>query len=253
MVVMKRLVVYIIFLTSSFSIFGQQEVFFTQANDFYNKGDYGKAIDFYQNIIKEGQHSTELYFNLANAYYKTQQVGPSIYYYEKALELAPNDVDVINNYAFAKQTRIDGNIDALPKGFLVQFYETLMGYSVDFWGYAAIVGVFLFVIGFILFYISSDVSSRKLLFGVWVLGLLVGLTSFILALSAQSYQKNHTYGVLFANEVNVQSEPNLRSEKLFKLHEGTKVQILEIIDGWSKIELVDGKLGWINSKQLKKL
>lgn len=250
---MKKLVLYIVFVTSVFSVFGQKEVFFTQANNFYNKGDYNKAISLYQKVINEGKHSVDLYFNLANAYYKTQQVGPSIYYYEKALQLAPNDVDIINNYAFAKQTRIDGNIDALPKGVLVRFYETLMNYPVDFWGYASIVGVLLFVIGFILFYMSSDTSRRKLLFGVWVLGLLVGFISFVLAFSAQSYQKEHTYGVLFTNEVNVQSEPNLRSEKLFKLHEGTKVQLLEIIDEWSKIELVDGKSGWIISKGVKKI
>ena len=55
------------------------------------------------------------------------------------------------------------------------------------------------------------------------------------------------------SEVAIQSEPNLRSETLFKLHEGTKVQVLDIVDDWKKIKLTDGKTGWMPRKGLKEL
>jgi SH3-like domain-containing protein len=39
---------------------------------------------------------------------------------------------------------------------------------------------------------------------------------------------------------------------LFKLHEGTKVQVIENFDDkWLKIMLLDGQTGWIIKNQIK--
>ncbi len=242
----------LVFLLFYTVVFAQQEIVFTEANDFYNKGEYNKAIELYQKVLKNKQHSAELYFNLANAYYKIQEIGQSVYYYEKALELSPLDKDIQNNYAFAKQNRIDV-IEVVPEGVLKRFYKKLMGYPVNLWAYVSIIGSFLFVIGFVLFYLSRDPFKRKLLFGLWVVSVLTALISVVIAFSANSFKKSHIYGVLLVDEIAVQSEPNLRSEKLFKLHVGTKVQVLESVKDWSKIILKDGKSGWITIKSYKKL
>ena len=252
MVGMKKLLYLVICFFAVFPFYGQQEVFFSQANDLYNQGEYNKSIELYEKILKGGNHSADLYFNLANALYKTQQVGPSIYYYEKALKLSPDDKDILNNYAFAKQNRID-EIETLPKGVMTRFYEKLVSYSPDFWGYFSIVSIVVFVLGFILFYISVNPAYRKLFFGGWVLGLILGVLTLVLAFSARSYQKNHIYGIVFSDEVLVRSEPNLRGETLFKLHEGTRVQYKETVEDWQKVELLDGKTGWVTSKSLKML
>ena len=59
---------------------------------------------------------------------------------------------------------------------------------------------------------------------------------------------------LFAQESEVKTDPNLRSEVAFVLHEGTKVQILEFYeDNWTKVKLSDGKTGWIPSSDIKAL
>ena len=54
-------------------------------------------------------------------------------------------------------------------------------------------------------------------------------------------------------ETEVKSEPNLGSTEAFVLHEGTKVQVLDTINNWKKIRLVDGKTGWIISGDIKLL
>ena len=59
--------------------------------------------------------------------------------------------------------------------------------------------------------------------------------------------------IVFAQESKVKSEPNLRSEESFRLHEGTKVQVIETYNDWKKIELSDGKVGWISSVDIKML
>jgi uncharacterized protein YgiM (DUF1202 family) len=59
--------------------------------------------------------------------------------------------------------------------------------------------------------------------------------------------------VIFADEVGVHSEPNERSQEAFTLHEGTKVQLLDSLEGWNKIGLADGQVGWVPSENLKAL
>ena len=37
---------------------------FKQGNQYYQKGNYQKAIASYESILKTGEHSADLYFNL---------------------------------------------------------------------------------------------------------------------------------------------------------------------------------------------
>ena len=250
---MKKKIVFIIVGLLSWIASGQNELLFSQANEAYNKGDYQKAIELYKKIEETGNISSNLYFNIANSYYKLQQVAPSIYNYEKALALKPNDSDVLNNYEFAKNMRVD-QIDFIPEGFLTKAYKYLVTlFTTDTWAWIAVVFIFLFVICFVLFYRTAEPTLRKLFFGLWSLSAFLALFSFIFAFQAQSFKNNNVFGIVYAKEVNIQGEPNLRSETLFKLHEGTKVQIMDNVDNWNKIKLTDGKIGWMPDKEVKKI
>ena len=94
--------------------FLQNDTLFKKANTLYNNGKYLEAIDNYMSILETNTHSAELYFNLGNAHYKLNNIATSIYYYEKALQLKPNDKDIINNIAFARNMTIDA-IDTVPE------------------------------------------------------------------------------------------------------------------------------------------
>jgi SH3-like domain-containing protein len=45
----------------------------------------------------------------------------------------------------------------------------------------------------------------------------------------------------------VRSSPDNSGNTLFILHEGTKVKILEKLGEWTRIELADGRQGWLIS------
>jgi len=249
---MKKYWLGILFFWFSIAVFAQNNLSFVAANESYNKGDYQKAIGLYEQILKTGNHSANLYFNLANCYYKLQKIAPSIYNYEKALSLDPNNSDILTNYGYAKQARLD-HIETLPKGFLMRFYENLATVAVDFWAWLAVICVILFVVGFVLFYRSYDSLQRKVFFGIWSLSITIAVGSLVLAFVAEAYQKNTNYAIVFSPEIGLQSEPNLRSEQLLKLHEGTKVQILEEVDNWEKIKLTNGQIGWLPKKDIRRL
>ena len=42
--------------------------------------------------------------------------------------------------------------------------------------------------------------------------------------------------ILYDKEVSFRSEPNLRSEEIFKLHEGLKIDVKETINDWTLID-----------------
>ena len=58
-------------------------------------------------------------------------------------------------------------------------------------------------------------------------------------------------GVIFHPKVEVLSEPNSFSTKLFEVHDGLKVNVENKNKDCIKIELIDGKTGWIKNNQIK--
>ncbi len=249
---MKKTLYILIFLLSTFSM-AQNETLFEQANTLYNDGNYMEAIDKYKAILNNGKHSAALYFNLGNAYYKLNNIAPSIYYYEKALQLAPADKDILNNIAFARNMTID-EIDTIPQvGFskYVKYVTNMM--SFDAWAKVAVGLVILFVILFLSYYFSYATFKKRLAFVGSLTAISLACIAVVLAFHKYNLEKNNKPAIVFAKEAQIKSEPNLRSVEAFKLHEGTKVQILDTVNNWKKIKLVDGKTGWIVSDDIKAL
>ena len=84
--------------------------------------------------------------------------------------------------------------------------------------------------------------------------LLIAVLALGLAFKKFDFDKKNKPAIVFARESQIQSEPNLRSENVFILHEGTKVQIIELYgEDWAKIKIEDGKIGWIPSEDIKPL
>ncbi|WP_378180543.1 SH3 domain-containing protein [Aquimarina sp. SS2-1] len=249
---MKNLAIIVFFLMSMASL-AQNDQVFDQANELYNQEEYQKAIDAYKSILAQGQESAELYYNLGNANYKLSNIGPSIYYYEKALELAPNDEDIKNNLAFANNATIDV-IDVIPEGLISRTINGFTNmFSFDVWAWISILFVILFVVLFMLYYAASISSKKRLFFlGAWI-SFILGLFAVFFAFKQFNFIENNQYAIIFAQETTVKSEPNLRSEEVFELHEGTKVKVTETVNDWKKIKLADGKIGWIPATDLQEL
>ncbi len=249
---MKTLVYILTFLIGSLS-FAQNEVLFEQGNTLYNNGNYEEAIKKYESILDNGKHSAELYFNLGNAHYKLNHIAPSIYYYEKALQLKPNDKEIKNNIGFARNMTIDA-VDTVPEVGFSKFVKNISN-SMTFerWAKSSIGLVILFVVLFLLYYFSNTSLKKRFAF-IGSMAALV-LAGFSLSFAFHNYDliEKDQPAIVFAQESQVKSEPNLRSTESFKLHEGTKVQILDTVNNWKKIKLADGKTGWISNTDIKAL
>jgi len=249
---MKNLIVLLLMLFS-FTASAQNDALFNRATTFYNEGEYEKASENYFKIIENGEHSAAVYYNIGNCYYKLNQIAPSIYYYEKALLLKPNDREIKNNLAYAQNMTLDA-FEPLPETSLSKLYKNITGLlSFDQWSYASVFFVFLFILAYILFYYLRYSSHKRIAFIASITSLFIAVFCLVLALVQFRDFEAEMPAIVFSEELIVKSEPNNRSSQAFLLHEGTKVYILDELNDWKKIELKDGKTGWVPSNEIKLL
>lgn len=248
-----RKIIFLIITMISFWGVAQNNVLFDEATKAYNEGKYNEAIENYKHIIDNGEHSAALYYNLGNAYYKLNQIAPSIYYYEKSLLLDPSDNEVKNNLSFARNMTLDA-IEQVPETGIGKIVSEITGFlSFDQWAITAIIFILLFVLGYIAFYFLSYSSQKRIAFIGSMVSLVVSLSAVLIAYLEYSSYSSEQPAIVFENEVIVKSEPNNRSQETFRIHEGTKVFVLDTLSDWNKIKLADGKTGWLPSTNIKML
>jgi len=250
---MKLLVFFIFILTNAMS-FAQEDSVFNQGNNLYNDGKFQEAIAAYESILNEDKHSAELYFNLANAYYKNNQIAPSIYNYEKALQLAPNDKDISNNLTYAQNMTIDA-IDTLPEVGLSRIIKNVINlFGVDGWAILSVTFTLAFILFFLSYYFAFHTNRKRFMFVSSMISIGLAIVTLGCAFQKYNYMQTDNPAIVFAQESVVKTDPNLRSENAFNLHEGTKVQVLESYgDHWSKIKISNGKTGWVSNEDIKLL
>ena len=232
---------------------GQDQDNFDKATTLYQKGDYTQAAAVYSSILKSGKESSALYYNLGNTYYKLNNVPESIYYYEKALQLDPENADAKNNLIFANQMKVDA-ITPLPKTWVRQLSDGIVGlFSAHTWAVLSIIGVFAFVLSFLLYYFVERTALKRTFFSLMLVFLFFARGSYTLAHFCHKQVSQTQYAILFDKTVRVFSDANAYSSEVMQLHEGTKVEIIEDAKDWVKIRLVNGKTGWTKVSSLRKL
>jgi len=229
----------LIFSSSALTLSDVDTKTFIDSNTFYDQGDYKNAITKYHELINHYPKSGELYYNLANAYYKNGELGKSIFFYIKARNILPRHGDVKYNLEYAKNQKIDkqeGNLNLLNL-FNIPFNEDELLILVT------VFALFFWIIMIISLYRKTFiiVSTRYL-----AIFLLI-LTSMMLIIHTFSLKE---LGVITAQETSVFSTIGAGSIKLFTLHEGSEVVVLDKKDNWVLITLGDNRKGWVPSDKL---
>jgi tetratricopeptide (TPR) repeat protein len=226
--------------------------YLADGNSAYNEGNYTNAIDQYNLVLSMEMHSAALYFNLGNAHYKLGNVAESIFYFEKAKQLAPQDKEIENNSLFAKNMTLD-SIEILPKTQLKTLSDKVLSiFTLDQWALFSIILLWLSIFFFVFYRISKKIELKRILFVLGVLFLLlfsvtIGLTE------TKNSQEKIKYGIIFSEEIQIWGEPNERADILFLLHQGTSVEVIDELEGWSKIRLANGSEGWIKNQGIRLL
>ena len=155
--------------------------------------------------------------------------------------------------AFAKNQLI-AKIDVIPTSGFSKFFNSFVNiFHFDIWAIITVVLMLLFVISFIKYTLEKYTSKKRLFFIIAGISLLFSLLSLSFAYQQQVNVNNTKYAIVFAKESDVRAEPKLSGEQAFVLHEGTKVQVLDSFQDWTKIKLTNGSIGWILKNDIKQL
>lgn len=224
---------------------GEIDGFFVAGNKDYQDGDYDAAIVEYNRILHAGYAGLELYYNFGNAYYKQGKLGLAIVNYERARKLDPENEDVNYNLDLARLATVD-KIQQLPRFFLAEWLHRVShAMSLRLLGYLA-VGLYLTLI--ILLILRTAWKRLRTVRGIFAALVIDGVLLAVLAgmFLSRVYENETTVeAIVLAQKVDVKSAPDLAGTDVFSLHEGVKVNIKDRSLSWVKIQLADGKVGWL--------
>jgi len=240
---MKRLISILLLLLTTVSSFASSDKkLFEKANDAYKNQNYELAISSYEQLIKSGKNTADIYFNLGNAYFKTNQIGKAILNYERAKNLKPEEEDIHHNLAFAKTFLRDKIIFQNPnllQKVKAQFFGSLSSFS---WSLTGVVLIWLSLLFLSLYLFAPD--FRRLFFFSGSFLFITSLLFFFMGRQQAAVEIKCGYGIITVAKSFIKSAPSNEVADIFMLHEGAEVKILDKVDGFAKIRIADGQVGW---------
>lgn len=249
-----RKLLFIIQLFISLCVTAQENTdeIFHKANKHYANEQYNKALSDYKSLLEEGVASSELYYNIGNAQYKMGNIGKAILYYEKAKLLDPNNKSITTNLNIARE-KVDSDILEIPDFLPLRLWRGMAKtLSPGIWILVQVFmgGVLLY--GIFLFYNRSDKSLKLKSIGIAVIGLLLLIVSYAAGKTAHNLLHLHDKGIVIG-ATTMYSAPDSRSEEIEPLADGVKVNIIDNIDDWYQIELMNKNSGWTEMKTVERI
>ena len=237
---MKHILLIIHVLFSALA-FAQPAEWFEEANKLYQQQNFAEAQILYDSIVASGYQHPETFYNLGNVHYRQGNVGLAILNYERALKLDPSDQDAQHNLELARQRTVD-EFNVLPTPPLRRVFNDVAAIlSAGAWTVLALIAFFLALVSALLFLFKNRSS---VLLTAFIAGLILGLMFEGFAYGTHILEAEE-YAIVTAANTYVKSAPADGGTDLYILHEGTKVKVLERFEGWEKVKLPDGKLGWV--------
>lgn len=220
----------------------------------YSEERYADALEQFKTIEESGWVSARLYYNIANCFFKqSNQLGSAILYYEKALKEDPGFKDAEVNLNFARQFILD-RIDSVPDFILITWIagvKNLLG--ADLWAWISIICALAVATLLLLFRYGKRAGMRKSSFIFAMISLILFIISLIFSVSSMKEYTKESEAIVMIPVTSVKASPAEGAKSVFILHEGTKVELIEELGKWIRIEIADGRQGWIDSRDLEKI
>ncbi len=212
---------------------------------------YHQAANYYENLSEKVEHEN-LYLNLGNAYFRMGEVGHAVWAYEKGHALSPRDGDINYNLSYVR-SQVRDRIQAPDDLFFLAFYRSIIE-KLTILDLIKLGGLLFIGLGGLYVLRLNGTISEKL-GGILNSILLVSIvTAGWIMLDKYWDVSDEQEGIIIASAIDVRSSPIARGENVvFRIHEGTKVEITTSQPGWFEIILLDGKKGWVPAEEVRTL
>lgn len=239
----------LLLLGSSLGVFGSAETDqerFKKALKYYDEENFSEAVEEFSKLAGLGYENGDLYYNLGNAYYRNGEVGSAVAAYLAAKKLKPRDPDILANLDFAFKQGQDQ----------LAYQDASLWRKMAFWVDSVTpkeliyVAVLLLALGLLLLkplstkFKNSFMWLQSAVFFLSLSGIFFG--AFFISWSLQE-----DWGAIASETAVIRSGPGMHNTAVFSLHEGAPFKYNGESSGWYKIELSDGKKGWVDQQQAK--
>lgn len=248
----KYLIIINLIFLSITSLANDRDSLWLDATNAYTGSNYETSLRSFKELERLGYESPELFYNIGNTYYKLgNNIAYSILYYERALRLNPSYEDARNNLELAKEMTLD-RIDEVPDFVMITWVNNLKrDLSSNMWAYLSI-ALFAILAALLLLFRYSRVSwIKKMTFVLAILSLFLAILFYSFSISLKNDAQRDNEAIITSPVSSVRSSPNQQGKSLLIIHEGTKVEIIEDLGEWRRVEISDGRQGWILGKELE--
>ena len=249
----KKVFYLFVFFLFNITVFSNTDSLFNQANLHYKNNEFEAAIEKYEQILSDGYESSELYFNLGNAYYKIQNIGRSILNYERAKLFDPTNEDIQFNLELANSLIVDKIEEIPPFPIKIWFKRFVQLYSSNAWAIISMLSFIICLAVLLLYFFSKSISIKKISFWTSVLLLFLSISAFSFSNKNKKILTNRNSAIILSPSVTAKSTPDINGSELFVIHEGLKVEIVDILGEWSEIKLSDGNKGWVRISEIERI
>ncbi len=225
------------------------------AAETYRAGDFRKSIELYELVVAEAlaenRESAAVYYNLGNAYYRDNQLAKAILNYERARLLDPGNSDIRHNLHFA-QNKTEDRIEQAGIFFLQEWFKGVRDLNTsNRWAVISIIFFLLFLGCVAIFLFLQLLWVRKTAFYSAILFLLLMIGATLFAFSQKRERMLRDDAIVMVGAATVNASPDRNSNRLFELHEGTKVRIRNSDGDWYEVEIANGSVGWTEKENVE--
>jgi tetratricopeptide (TPR) repeat protein len=237
-----------VFILSTSEIFSAPKELFTEGNKLFKEKKYSQAVGKYEELVKLGYRGMELFFNLGLSYSKIGETGKSILFLERALKYDENN-EKISALLVNENLKIKDKIVQIPDFFLIKFFKEVSSFF-STWLWLFIVFIFYIallavIVGYL---IKIEFAQRRLL----TIAIPILLLFLLISIPAASISYNNAVNIkeciVLKQEVQLYSVPELSGQNEGMISEGNKLEIQDELAKWYRVQLPNGKEGWIGKE-----
>jgi tetratricopeptide (TPR) repeat protein len=219
--------------------------FFKAGNQAFAEKNYADAILNYKKASEMGVFSAELEYNIANAYAQNKQLGKAILHYERCLRINSYNADATQNLSVVNTWRKD-EIEPISPFFGIRWAKAIRNaLSSNTWTIIGLCCLFGAAFGTAVWLFGTTVLMKKRGFFAAIAAFLLAAIPFWCAYETLQLSKHSGFGIVQPIEIVMRTAPDAESSDIMTLHEGTRLELLDKIGDWLKIELPNGEQGWL--------
>lgn len=222
---------------------------FASGNEYYENGEYQKALEVYLEIA-DRTCNWKLFYNIGNSYFKTGDIVRSKINYLKAERLKPFNKSIKQNLRIIDGL-LDNKVRLSDPDFITKTlmrFESFLTINV----LSILILITLFIFSYFTFKLIRAGRIKSYVYGILISFLLL-LLLFIYHIHRVNSFQNDKYAVIVVPNSQLRSGPGEENTTLFEINPGVTIRIIDEHRDWVQITASTEIAGWIEIKNIEKI